>query len=444
MPEAKLCLDGYPVPSGVAADADKVAGFTQRQSLRLLLYPNALRFFWGGLHEPLRKDGAWPTATRVMLRGFVLEPPVRIALEAKLDALAPSSGNSPWCAEFRAAIRERHWAPSTPQQAAAMPMDSSEPSAADLLTTILHAERAVAPRLNAARSSDKSNWWVDARAAEAAAYRLALETARHPLLTPDRIDRLVARCLEYSCDECGCLDAHTGYRRCMSEGWCACGAQMGYESFRCADICPSCEQDPWTSVMRCRWCGEEEWYEGWRENDVNPADELRSACNKCHANGATPEGCQCGCIEAARRRREADATAVRRKAAVDEKAAVAAAAAPVPVPVPVLAPAPARAPTLTEPVPAHAEEWMGRQRSLILQEDTVEMMRRAREAKQHDIRERREKERIEIEKKDAARRQAGEAARTHSCRSVHERWHVEETDDTEYLTQMAAGPDGSA
>lgn len=44
VPESKLYLDSYPAPSGAATDADKVAGFTQRQSLRLLvlLYPNAL------------------------------------------------------------------------------------------------------------------------------------------------------------------------------------------------------------------------------------------------------------------------------------------------------------------------------------------------------------------------------------------------------------------
>jgi len=79
VPEAKLCLDGYPAPSGKADDPDKAAGFSDRASLRLALYPNALRFFSAGLHEPLRAAGAWPTTLQVLRRGFMLEPEVRRA-----------------------------------------------------------------------------------------------------------------------------------------------------------------------------------------------------------------------------------------------------------------------------------------------------------------------------------------------------------------------------
>ena len=108
VPEAKLCLDGYPAPSGKADDPDKAAGFTDRASLRLALYPNALRLFTAGLHEPLRAVGAWPTTLQVLRRGFVVEPEVRRALTAKLDSVVPSGG-APWCTALLTALRERHW-----------------------------------------------------------------------------------------------------------------------------------------------------------------------------------------------------------------------------------------------------------------------------------------------------------------------------------------------
>ena len=72
VPEGMLSLDGYPVASRSQTDVTYVAGFTSQKALRLLLSPHALRFFHFGLHEPLRRVGAWPSAREVMMRGFVL------------------------------------------------------------------------------------------------------------------------------------------------------------------------------------------------------------------------------------------------------------------------------------------------------------------------------------------------------------------------------------
>ena len=84
VPEDKLLVDGYPVASRSPADAARLAGFTSQKELRVVLYPNALRFFWAGLHEPLQADGAWPSARAVLQSGYILKPEVRNALAAKL------------------------------------------------------------------------------------------------------------------------------------------------------------------------------------------------------------------------------------------------------------------------------------------------------------------------------------------------------------------------
>lgn len=105
---AKLTVDGYPA-AGKQGDAERAAGFTGGDALRLLVLPHALRFFWAGLHEPLRVEGAWPTAPQVLMRGFVLAPEARAALGAKLDVVAPEGAEDAWCVSFRSTVRERHW-----------------------------------------------------------------------------------------------------------------------------------------------------------------------------------------------------------------------------------------------------------------------------------------------------------------------------------------------
>ena len=101
--EATYVLDSYPSPSSKADDPERISGFVNREALRLLLYPDALRFFWAGLHEPLLAEGAWPSARAVMQSGFVLRPGVRNALAAKLATVAASA------ARLHHMVRERHW-----------------------------------------------------------------------------------------------------------------------------------------------------------------------------------------------------------------------------------------------------------------------------------------------------------------------------------------------
>ena len=101
--EATYCLDGYPSPSGKADDPERIAGFVNREALRLPLYPDAVRFFWAGLHEPLLAEGAWPSARAVMQSGFVLRPGVRNALAARLATVAASAPT------LHHIVRERHW-----------------------------------------------------------------------------------------------------------------------------------------------------------------------------------------------------------------------------------------------------------------------------------------------------------------------------------------------
>ena len=55
VPEHKLAVDGYPVAQKALADPERLAGFTKLEDLRLVLFPQARRFFWHGLHELLQK-----------------------------------------------------------------------------------------------------------------------------------------------------------------------------------------------------------------------------------------------------------------------------------------------------------------------------------------------------------------------------------------------------
>ena len=293
MPEAKLCLDGYPPAVTRAGDPENAAGFRTKKDLRLAFRPNAFRFFWMRLHEPLR--AGWPTAPQIMRHGYLLEPAARAEFGARLNVVAPSSDGA-WRDSFRAVLRERHWPASetAPQQAA--PTAAAPAAPADLLLTIRQAARSVDP------SSEDVH----------AAYRDALTAAAHPKLTADRIDRLVDRLADHTCGACGCLDDSMAYY----EPVCGCGEELSEESFRLADLCPACEQDPRTSELRCKWCNTP--MEGWRRRGLWPGDFARFACDACHADDATPRGCECGCIEEARRRAAAAATAARRAAAAAE------------------------------------------------------------------------------------------------------------------------------
>ena len=293
MPEAKLCLDGYPPAVTKAGDPENAAGFKTKKDLRLVFRPNAFRFFWLRLHEPLR--AAWPTALQIMRHGYLLEPVGRATFGAQLNAVAPHS-DGVWRDSFRATLRERHWPSESAHQQAAPP--TAVPAArGDLLLTIRQAARSVDP------STEDMH----------GAYRAALAAAAHPELTPDRIDRLLDR-IGDPCEECGILDGSCRFLG-FGQG-CGCGEEVSDESLRRADLCPTCEQDPLTSELRCKWCNTT--MEDWRNGDLWPADFARSACDACHENDATPQGCECGCHERAKRRADAAATAARRAAAAAE------------------------------------------------------------------------------------------------------------------------------
>lgn len=118
VPEHKLSLEGYPAASRSVKDAERIAGFDSKSKLRLVLYPNALRFFWLGLDQPLRAGSVWPTTTQIMMCGFKLSTPVWEAL----NNLLPRKGA--WATAFCEVLCTRHMpqpspptgAPPAPQQ----------------------------------------------------------------------------------------------------------------------------------------------------------------------------------------------------------------------------------------------------------------------------------------------------------------------------------------
>lgn len=125
VPDSKLLLDGYPQASRAADDAERVAGFTDAKALRLVLYPNAIRFLIADLHAPLRAEGAWPTTRQVQTDGYLLTELVRTELGSKLDAIAPAGATGMWATTLRAALHRRHWPPAAPT--AAVPPPAAPP-----------------------------------------------------------------------------------------------------------------------------------------------------------------------------------------------------------------------------------------------------------------------------------------------------------------------------
>jgi hypothetical protein len=117
VPDAKLSLEGYPAASRSRKDAETAAGFATRTDLRLALRPQALRFFWLGLHEPMLETGAWPTTRVVWTHGYRLSHATRTALLAKLTPVPPAAA---WLPAMRAALERRHW-PAAEQPAAEAP-----------------------------------------------------------------------------------------------------------------------------------------------------------------------------------------------------------------------------------------------------------------------------------------------------------------------------------
>ena len=94
VPASKRCLDSYPSPSRSVSNQEYQDGFTDMHGLRVILFPSAFRFFWGRLHEPLARKGAWPTAIEVADgTGFILGPAIRQQLS--LCCSYPRCGSNP-------------------------------------------------------------------------------------------------------------------------------------------------------------------------------------------------------------------------------------------------------------------------------------------------------------------------------------------------------------
>lgn len=319
--DSKLCLDGYPAPSGKANDPDKVAGFGDRGSLRLALHPNALRFFAAGLHEPLR--AAWPSVRQVLRHRYVLEPSVRRSVTDKLNAVTPSGG-VPWCSTLRSALHERHWpsGPSEPPQAEAELPTPAEPST-NLLAVIRCAARSVEPGEPSIPATRRLHPLLNEEhvmkfAPPASQYSVALAKAEHPDLTPSRISRLVDRMVHKhkhdACGECGSLIGRYHWRESDYDNdyddglGCACGEEITYAMHLCADMCPACGKDPWTTELTCKICGEpmsarSGWQLVWPEEDASFRDacsalrEGRVVCGKCHSKGDGVRSGECECAE---------------------------------------------------------------------------------------------------------------------------------------------------
>ena len=360
VPESKLSVDGYPTPSSKADDPDKAAGFANRESLRLLLYPNAFRFFWYELHEPLRAEGAWPTATQIMRRGFVLEPTVRAALGVKLSS---AQGGGSWFDGFRAALRERYWpvSQSVPQVVDGAAAAEPSPDLLSLVKRITVPPAMIPPSWRAGDPHVKAYdaaWngdqcWGDEctvdhegdcmRKAQLIArnfpfdfYRKALFDAGHPELTAERIERLVSRLPDYWCDDCHCVSRMTPHE---DHPQCACGIYMHPDAYVRGDLCAACGQDPRRSLAICAACGKAvDWRndefmqftdryfdptlplgDPYRDSPWVPPRNVREACMACHADGAILNLCDCNRCQTGREKEKA--AALKRQRALRRAAA---------------------------------------------------------------------------------------------------------------------------
>jgi hypothetical protein len=153
----------------------------------------------------------------VRTRGWLLEPDVRIALEAKLNAAVPSDG-AQWCTALRAALHERHWPSDEP---GAVPADAAAPSAAPAASSAAAATEAAPPLVRVRPpllEQPKPSWYPpplpheayrqDAERAESTVFRAHIPvhvkaiTARDRETLPEayEVDKLVTVIVD--CDRC--------------------------------------------------------------------------------------------------------------------------------------------------------------------------------------------------------------------------------------------------
>ena len=233
VPEHKLALDGYPPAVTKASDPETMAGLKTKKDLRLVFYPNAFRFFWGGLHAPLRAPGTWPSARAVQKHGYLLAQETRTALDALFPLAAPAS--QPWAASFRAALHERHWPPATPT--------SLVPETESLASVVSRVGATIrrCPRT------------------DPAVLRTALEQTGR--VSPQRLDRIIDRMEDQSPDDdhrYGWIlgEDHpycTGHDY-WNGGHCGCGQGLTYEQWVIGDLCHACGEDPKVNPLRCDVC----------------------------------------------------------------------------------------------------------------------------------------------------------------------------------------------
>ena len=271
--ESKRCLDGYPQASKSPSDPETAAGFANMESLRLVLFPNALRFFWYGLDEPLRVDGAWPTTREVQQHGYTLRPDVYSSLVEKLGKIPPDA-LAVWRKELPAALERRfrpvaaaaHGMPTATASATApsapvpayglewpLPNDTERRATAEA--------RALAATLAEERAAQAARIAAEATAAAAAAAAEA-ETAR-ALLTAG------VRCVV-------CGDVGEG-RPCFS-----------VKPFKCEPtvvICAYCEED--ATGVELPFCANHGW---------DPHRAMVDVTLCCSASPFLPAKCSGGCM----------------------------------------------------------------------------------------------------------------------------------------------------
>jgi hypothetical protein len=310
--EAKLLLDSYATASRSKTDAEYVAGFRAHKDLRIVLYPNALRFFWGKLFMPMQK--AWPSVSQIMETGYELSADTRVAMQPLIEAAAPA--DSAWNITFVSAFRRRYWPAAPPPVSApsAVPPltgEAAQPRALEALDLDLDGLSSLITALwkgvagstgpplaiptGTGAFSDPEEYpeatpemhlilqiaaAVDPKDPHAT-YRARLELTGR--FAPERVTRIVARLedtrhngrfghrgIEEPCDvppldkslNNSLADPSLWYEDCPRL-MCACGFKpegpdaviQWSDRMVCGELCTQCGADPMTSVPHCLGCG---------------------------------------------------------------------------------------------------------------------------------------------------------------------------------------------
>ena len=138
IPDDRLLLDGYPQASRSPSDPVRQAGFDRVEYLRLVLFPNAIRFLVSRLYEPLREQGVWPTARQVLMHGYVLPASEeKEQLGDYIDGLARPT--RPWHGAFSAELHLRYWGSTATPVPVAEPLTGPAEQPVAALSKMSHA-----------------------------------------------------------------------------------------------------------------------------------------------------------------------------------------------------------------------------------------------------------------------------------------------------------------